>query len=325
MPRGACEKRLVIAERGSTLGNGPITLFEEPRCNLCQSNDPADRRVLFDPVKRDVDVKATFSASHGILGTQRIVRCGRCNLVYVCPRLNASEVVEAYGSSVDELYVSQAEARVKTFQKCAKLVAGYAPPPGRLLDVGAAAGFFCKAASDLGWHTTGIEPSGWLAGWGRDNLSLDVRTGILEPGVFPENHFDVVTMWDSIEHMSDPLGTLEVAAGVMRPNATLVINTPDFGSVWAKVFGQRWWFLLSHHIYYFTARTLKAMLDKAGFDTVAVRRHYQTLELAHLVKMVGLYSKPVSSVAGGIISGVGMGKLPIPYYASQMNVIARKR
>jgi hypothetical protein len=124
--------------------------------------------------------------------------------------------------------------------------------------------------------------------------------------------------------MSDPFAALRECHRIMKPSAILVVNTPNIGSIWARLFGQNWWFLLSHHLYYFTPRSMDAMLRKCGFRVIAVRRHYQWLELGHLIKMVGLYGKPVSRSMQAAARLLRIDSLQVPYYASQMNVVARK-
>ena len=66
------------------------------------------------------------------------------------------------------------------------------------------------------------------------------------------------------------------------------------------------------------------MLLKNNLEVIQIKRHYQTLSLEHLVKMVGLYSEGLSNFALKITSAMRIGELQIPYYASQANVIARK-
>ncbi len=296
--------------------------LDYPKCNLCSS---AEVEILFLPKKTNESLIKYFSASQGILGAQRIVRCKQCNLVYVSPRIKSSTIIDAYSTSVDDLYVSQAETRISTFRRSTKLLSQYASPPGNLLDVGAAAGFFCKAAQDTGWNVIGVEPSSWMAQWGKGKFGVDLRQGTLQDHKFNDSFFNVITMWDSIEHMPDPLISLKECHRIMKSGGILLINTPDFGSFLARIFGQNWWFLLSHHLYYFTSDTINKMLEVAGFEVIDIRRHYQFLELVHLAKMIGLYSKSMSRAALTVFEILHLGKISIPYYASQMNIIARKR
>ncbi len=203
-------------------------------------------------------------------------------------------------------------------------MAKYAKPAGKLLDVGAAAGFFCECAKEMGWEAQGVEPSRWLSEWGKKNFGLTIKVGTLDDAEFDESTFDVLTMWDSIEHMPNPVKALESAHRCMKTGGILVINTPNIGSLWARLLRQKWWFLLSHHLYYFTPQTLTAALNKCGFEVIAIRRHYQSLELGHLVKMVGLYNKKISGLMGSALRVFRLESVNIPYYAAQMNVIARK-
>jgi 2-polyprenyl-3-methyl-5-hydroxy-6-metoxy-1,4-benzoquinol methylase len=76
--------------------------------------------------------------------------------------------------------------------------------PGRLLDVGAATGFFVEQAREVGWDAVGVEPSEWAAAYARNELGVEVRTGTLEAMRFPDGTFDVVTLWEVIEHLPDP-------------------------------------------------------------------------------------------------------------------------
>ncbi len=157
----------------------PQPLAEHPSCNVCGS---CERVLLHAPKRAGVPVCETFSASKGVLAAQRIVRCARCGLVYVCPRLPSDQILDAYARSADALYVSQADARTRTFRRAMRLVRRHAPVPGKILDIGAAAGFFCAAARECGWDATGVEPSRWLAEWGGGITGLTTGWKLAEAG-----------------------------------------------------------------------------------------------------------------------------------------------
>jgi len=295
--------------------------YEHVKYNLCQGEDFAIRTK---PRVRDFDPDKVFSASHGIMGTQQIVRCRRCGLMFVNPRIKSERVVNAYQDSEDELYVSQAEARIKTFQNSLRLVERYAPQRGKILDVGAAAGFFLKTAKDAGWETYGVEPSRWLAQWGNERYQVNIRPGVLRSAKFKPGFFEAVTMWDVLEHVPDPLSELLETNRILKNGGLLVINYPNIGSKMARLAGSRWWFLLSVHLFYFTQDTLRRYLERAGFKVIQSSRYWQKLELEHLIKMVGLYSRPLSKLGLKIAAALRMNRWKIPYYASQANVVAIK-
>ncbi|MFH1478131.1 MAG: class I SAM-dependent methyltransferase [Verrucomicrobiota bacterium] len=233
-------------------------------------------------------------------------------------------VLEAYGDAVDELYVSQEQGRRQTFSRAFRLVERYVQGPGKILDVGAAGGFFLKVAKDKGWEPYGVEPSCWMAEWGNRRFGVNIKPGVLCDAKFPNNFFDVITMWDVLEHTSDPLAELKESRRILKDGGIIVINFPDAGSWLARVAGSKWWFFLSVHLYYFTKAIMDRMLIRAGFTPLAFRPHFQSLDLEHLSKMAGLYCRPLSQAGLKTIRLMKIGHWQIPYYAAQTNVIARK-
>jgi len=296
-------------------------LYETIPCNLCGSMEYV---VQYRPTVEEFDPSQVFGASNGIRGTQYVVKCSRCGLLYVNPRLKADVIVSSYVRSNDELYVSQTEGRKRTFQKNLRVVERYAPAKGKILDVGAAAGFFLKVAQESGWEPYGVEPSQWLSRYGREKLGMDIKQGTLRGSTYPDGFFDVVTMWDVLEHVTDPLSELREIRRILKRDGILIINYPDIGTWMAKLAGRHWWFLLSVHLTYFSQDTLKLMLEEAGFKPIRTGMHFQTLGLGHLIKMVGIYSRAASGFLCRITRGMGVENIQIPYYASQTNMISKK-
>lgn len=238
--------------------------------------------------------------------------------------MKVDKIIKGYADSRDEKYVSQAEGRLKTFQKCLDIVEKYAPKRGRILDVGCAAGFFLKIAKERGWQTDGVEPSKWLANWGNKKYGLKIRTGTFRNAKFFSNHFDAVTMWDVLEHTPDPSAEIREAYRVLKKDGLLVVNFPNIGSKLAKIAGSRWWFLLSVHLWYFTPDTLTKMLEKNGFRVMRIKRHFQQLSLGYLVFRVKPYSKLLYKFLDAFVNAFGLQNIQVNYYASQSVVLARK-
>jgi SAM-dependent methyltransferase len=137
--------------------------------------------------------------------------------------------------------------------------------PGRILDVGAAYGYFVKAARLAGWDASGIELAPDVAREGERLAGAPIVAGdflevALEPG------YDVITMFDVIEHMRDPLACLRRARELLAPGGLVVIETGDVASAWARLLGRRWYFLdPPQHVWYFSADGLERLLERAGF------------------------------------------------------------
>ncbi len=294
-------------------------MLEHIKCNLCEADN---YKVLYKPSKV-VNPKNKFSATGGIMGTDRIVRCKICGLIYTNPRYSVNEMVTAYSEAQDEDYISQTEERRLTFGRCLNLVEKYSKP-GRILDVGCASGIFLDVANKNGWEVFGVEPCKWLVDYGNKNFGLNIVKGTLKEANFPRDYFDVITMWDVLEHTSDPIEELKEANRVLKNGGLLVVNFPNIGDILAKITGKRWWFLLSVHLYYFTPKTLKEMLKNTGFKPFKEKPHFQVLTLGYLSNMIRLYSKSISRMMNFFVKRLGIENFKITYYASQMNIISRK-
>lgn len=149
-----------------------------------------------------------------------------------------------------------------------------APQKGRLLDIGCAAGFFLQEASQRGWDTTGLDVSPLATAYAREKLGLNALTGTFENITLPENHFDVVTAWDVIEHVLDPGKFVKKAFAILKPGGLLMLGTPNVGSLASRLRKEKWIHLRPpEHIFFYDPASLEKLLLLA-FQSVAVEQHY---------------------------------------------------
>jgi 2-polyprenyl-3-methyl-5-hydroxy-6-metoxy-1,4-benzoquinol methylase len=297
--------------------------LESVPCFLCGADD-------FDVVyeaqydrERDLDPIQKFRASGDELLIDQLVKCRRCTFQYVNPRLRSDLIFSGYTDGDDHTYVSQIDARERTFGRSLGEIERAAGSPGRLLDVGTAAGAFVAAASARGWQAEGCEPNAWLAQWGAAHYGITIRQGSVFDQPYEAGTFDVVTLWDVIEHTLDPRQMLEHCRRLLKPGGILVVNYPDIGSSIARALGRRWLFLTSVHLYYFDRRTVTRMLGAAGFRVERMRPHWQRLELDYVLFRGAILNQWLSKISRAIVRSVGAGKLHVPYWLGQTFVIAR--
>ena len=227
-----------------------------------------------------------------------IVECTACGLRYLHPQPPVHETEELYSEhyfqSTDALgrgyegYTEQADNLRATFRDRLRFLP-QPTPDQRLLDVGAAAGFFVEQARLVGWNAEGIEPSRWAAAYARDNVGVPVREGILDATSFPSNSFDVITFWEVIEHLPDPSGFLKQVARVAKPGALVFLSTPDSGSTVARLLGRNWlgWRKIPEHLFFFDKRSLVRLLDQAGLDVVDARYVTLTVTWPYALERLG--------------------------------------
>jgi SAM-dependent methyltransferase len=214
-------------------------------------------------------------------GPFSVVRCDDCGLVYVTPRLAPGALIEevydeGYWSSDAAKdrgysdYRSDAPLYLRTYKKRLAVVRRHFARPGRVLDVGCAAGYFLSVMRDEGWDVTGIEPSDAIRAQAAERIGASrVHGGLLQDAPVEPHSFDLVTFWDVIEHIPDPVAALRHAGDLLAPGGKLLIETQDVSSRAARMLGKAWQhYKHAEHIYHFDPRTMLDLLRRAGFRQI---------------------------------------------------------
>ncbi|NIN63172.1 MAG: methyltransferase domain-containing protein [Anaerolineae bacterium] len=295
--------------------------MEEVACNLCETRNFTVARTS---TVSDRLYGAYCMTNHAAGWHYRIVRCKNCGLLYCSPRPTADQLAEFYAGLEDTAYAAEKDGRTRTAVMQVGDLLRFAPH-GRLLELGSACGFFLNAARDAGFETVGIEPSHWARSYAKENFGLSLLEGALETHGFPDQHFDAVCMFDVLEHLPDPRGTLVEIARVTRSGGVVCVSTPDAGSWVARLLGGSWWGLKPGHLFYFSRQTLSRLLSLARIDLCEVRVLVREFTLAYWVRSL----KPYSGFLWPLLTPLtrdplGQRTLRVGF-PDQMAVIARKR
>jgi SAM-dependent methyltransferase len=155
---------------------------------------------------------------------------------------------------------------------------------GKILDVGAAAGFILQGFIDENWTGIGLEPNATMAKFGREKLNLDIREGSLETfnkGKSDEK-FDLVSMIQVVAHFYEPRKSFENAANLLEENGLLLVETWNRESWSAKIFGKNWHeYSPPSVLQWFSLNGLTEFLKDFGFDKVASGRPSKKISGEH--------------------------------------------
>jgi len=296
-------------------------------CNLCGANEA---QLLFPNTlgtdRRSGSIERYRCTSSGYGKHLAIVRCTQCGLVYASPRNGDEAILESYEDVVDELYVEEQLGRVLTFERNLRpllaLVGDVEHP--RLLDVGCYAGVFLEVATRHGWEAWGVEPSAWAAEEAV-RRGLHVIRGTLATAGLAPAWFDVVTLWDVIEHLTDPKGEMQRVNRLLKPGGIICIHTIDIGSLMPRILGPHWPWLMEMHLYYFSRRTLAQLLEENGFQVIRQFSQGRYLLLDYLLAQLQAVSPQLSRLLRGSARRLGLSRRPISINLGDLcTTLARK-
>lgn len=211
--------------------------------------------------------------SQGLPGEYTLIRCGRCGLIYL--NLSPREIGSLYTESYDQFTPALSDvplidrlARRYGLRKRVNAILRY-KHTGRLLDVGCATGDFLSEMRLVpGWTVYGVELNAGAAKYARERVGLDVFHGSLSDVTASIGGYDVITLWNVLEHLPDPIQSLRQIRGLLNDNGLLVIQTPNQDSLDARLFGRHWiGYEIPRHLCVFSQHLLCSSLQALGFRT----------------------------------------------------------
>lgn len=235
-----------------------INEVENCLCYLCNSDD--------------------YNIIHKERGNLRIVKCNNCNLIYTNPRVKSANT--NYFGDIN-IYYDEARLIFKNIKKHhrdrnyefeLKEIKKF-KSQGSLLDIGTNMGFFLRKAREFGYKVQGIEPSPTLSKIATDNFNLDVKNNYFEEVNIAPASYDIITMIDVFEHVTNPNALLSKAYQVLKDDGILCIKVPNGNYNFLKLKlakllnkeSQHDLFNSYEHVIHYTPNTMKVILAKNGF------------------------------------------------------------
>ena len=237
--------------------------LEYVTCGLCGEDDT--EKVFDVPVRSD-------QIGIYVRDSWPVVRCRRCGLVYVNPRIDAAarNAYYEFKNPVDfefvhAWFVNNADLQRATWQRFLRVIQRYCLT-GRLLDVGCGTGSFLIEAQNSGYTVLGQEVAPYFVKFCRAQHGLTVYEGDLGTLTLDPASFDCVTAFDVIEHHPNPRQMLRQIRRLLKPGGVIVISTHDIGNFFARLYGRRWRHMNPiGHLTFFTRPTLAKLLVACGF------------------------------------------------------------
>jgi 2-polyprenyl-3-methyl-5-hydroxy-6-metoxy-1,4-benzoquinol methylase len=215
----------------------------------------------------------------GIPGKFEVCECRVCGLYQIFPKLSTSEMEQYYPAD----YICYLEAiedeekpftrfnRFRAQRKRCRQIERRTEKKGKILDIGCATGIFLNEMQKRDWDCKGIEPDQEAADYAQSRFGLDVFHGVLENSHLPSNTYDVVSLWDVLEHVYDLKFTISEIFRVLKPGGMLIATLPNAIAFERYIFGKYWvgW-EVPRHYRTFTPKTIKQFLGNYKFTDIEI-------------------------------------------------------
>jgi len=263
-------------------------------------------------VEKDIPCRLCKSVSKSRLftieGEYPVVKCKNCGLVFIDRNFSEEELRKLYSADFFAGGADYFDERERLFMASKYLdEVGKFKKNDKLLEIGCAAGFLLKLARERGFDPHGVEISEYAAKFAREKLGLDVKNVTLEGAKFESKSFDVVIMVNVLEHLCDPLGTLQEINRILKDDGIALITVPNLNNAGLRFsysFGGGNLFS-KYHLTYFTSETLIKMCEASELKVVSLKTRFLTHYLFKLLELAHLSKKAISYAQAAELQNVG--------------------
>jgi ubiquinone/menaquinone biosynthesis C-methylase UbiE len=210
-------------------------------------------------------------------------KCANCNLIYQNPQPVFELSQDIYdGDHYHNRYIQSEYIYFPTSNIYLKEIENnfqrlnYNSSGAKLLDVGCGIGYFLYLTKKKGYYVQGADISKWAGDYAKKHFDVDVITGNFLEIEFKENYYDVITIWQTIEHLPEPGLFLEKIYSILKPGGYLCVATPDTNSWIAKFYKKLWnCYIPDEHICLFNFKSMKIILERFSFNPIVIKRIHE--------------------------------------------------
>ena len=219
----------------------------------------------------------------------RMVRCRSCGLVRSDPVLGAEALAELYKDSTFD-YGEELEGLHATYGAAIDRAAMQLGVEQRgLVDIGCGSGFVLEVALQRGWTDVhGVEPSADAISNAAPGIRPLIVQDMMRPGLFAEESLSLVTLFQVLDHLPDPLGVLRACRQILRPGGVILAFNHNVTAWSARLLGDKSPIVDVEHTYLYSPETMRRLFTEAGFQVLSVGPVRNTYSISYLTKLVPL-------------------------------------
>ena len=286
------------------------------KCDHCKRNNTT---IIYPSTLKSGLDESDFTVFGELGEYPQIVRCNYCDLIFASPRDDGRELEKKYKALPVVEYLEEVESRRLISKKDAQLVESYCKE-GCILDIGCSAGIFLSQLKPH-YKKFGIEPSVHAATEAQRTVTdAQIYNSLFQEAPLEGLSFNVATMWDVIEHLDSPSSVLARLHNLLADKGYLILVTPNISGFMSRIMGKRWPHLIRGHIYYYTPKTIRVVLENNGYEVVSIKGYTRYFKISYILKRIGIIKNSRSWPS--FLSGLDI-TVPVNF-DDAMCIVARK-
>ena len=239
-------------------------------CPLCGSVDQSHVVAESNIDLAKLDKFAFASRKRPEYMHPRLIECPGCSLLYGSPVLSPETLADAYREAAFD-GGNEARYASRTYAREVRKIIRRLPDLNGALDIGTGDGAFLEQLINLGFQNVmGVEPSQAPYAAARPEIRNRIRLGLFRPEDYPPAGFSLVTCFQTMEHLWDPLGIARAALPLLKTGAGFVIVVHNRYALSARILGFKSPIYDIEHLQLFTPKTARSLLERAGYQHVQV-------------------------------------------------------
>ncbi len=200
-----------------------------------------------------------------------IVECQNCSFHFIPPYFRKSINYSKYKSAEAIKEVAKGDIWLKVQRNLLRyqLIQKY-QPSGKIYDVGCGFGHFLLTGKQLGYDVTGVEMSSANVEFIKKEFNIRVEENDFLK-VSEEQHYDIMTLWDVLEHIDSADKIMEKVSRMLLPKGYVFIQVPQIDSFFARLLKDKWWAMGLDHVNYFSKKTITQLLANYDIETITIK------------------------------------------------------
>ena len=260
-----------------------MTIIDNYKC----PNHVCDGKIKIKYFSDDLDYKKiNFSCTTDTYVKPSIYECAKCKIIFseLIFKMDKNQIEKTYQDVADNKYISQIRFKKYYFEKLISKISKFINKEMNVLEIGSYYGVLGSVLKDKVKNYSGLELSTHGSNYAKNKFNLNIYNETIENHLKKNIKYDLVIMADVIEHFNDPFKVLSQINELLNQNGKLILTTFNIDSMYAKITGKNYHWLIPFHIVFFSNKTLEMFGKNNNLKLVKILNDPRYVSFGYLIE-----------------------------------------